>query len=160
VGTAREVEVTFLMADMSGFTALTETHGDMHAANVATRYVEIAEEVLDPGARLNLGIDTHRAAWYSRNQARNRMKRAVMVLVLCVLAAGLVACTVHTDRLFGEDSTAAASHGLGCGFPLTIMTLAATLSIPLLSGRLPSLAGPLRVLGRPASLFQPPERPA
>jgi hypothetical protein len=38
----------------------------MHAADVATRYVEIAEEVLDPGARLNLGIDTHRAPWYSR----------------------------------------------------------------------------------------------
>lgn len=49
---AREVEVAFLMADLSGFTALTETHGDMHAAIVAMRYVEIAQSALDPRARL------------------------------------------------------------------------------------------------------------
>ena len=52
VGAAREVEVAFLMADLSGFTALTETHGDMHAATVAMRYVEIAQSALDPRARL------------------------------------------------------------------------------------------------------------
>ena len=52
MGLAREVEVAFLMADLSGFTALTETHGDMHAATVAMRYVEIAQSALDPRARL------------------------------------------------------------------------------------------------------------
>ena len=52
MGAAREVEVAFLMADLSGFTALTEIHGDMHAAIVAMRYVEIAQSALDSRARL------------------------------------------------------------------------------------------------------------
>lgn len=52
MGAAQEVEVAFLMADLSGFTALTETHGDMHAAIVAMRYAEIAQSALDSRARL------------------------------------------------------------------------------------------------------------
>ena len=33
--TSRPVEVTFLIADLSGFTALTEAHGDAQAMGVA-----------------------------------------------------------------------------------------------------------------------------
>jgi adenylate cyclase len=49
---AVEADVTFAIADLSGFTALTETHGNLYAARVVRRYVEIVADVLDPGARL------------------------------------------------------------------------------------------------------------
>jgi len=49
---AREVDVTFLMADLSGFTALTEVHGDFHAVSVTTRFSDIARAALAPAARL------------------------------------------------------------------------------------------------------------
>jgi adenylate cyclase len=47
-----ECDVTFLIADLAGFTALTEIHGSRHAAWVVTRYVEIVRASLRPGARL------------------------------------------------------------------------------------------------------------
>src|SRR5262245_32616400 len=47
-----EVSVTFLIADLCGYTALTEVHGDTHAAEAVMRYAEIAEMSLAPGARL------------------------------------------------------------------------------------------------------------
>ncbi len=47
-----EVDVTFLIADLSGYTALTEAHGNLHAARVVARYVELAEAALEPGTRL------------------------------------------------------------------------------------------------------------
>jgi class 3 adenylate cyclase len=45
-------ETVFLIADLSGYTALTEIHGDMSAAKVVTRYVEIVHENLHPSAQL------------------------------------------------------------------------------------------------------------
>ncbi len=50
--TRREVEVAFLLADLSGYTALTEVHGDTHAAQALTRYEQMAHAALQPGARL------------------------------------------------------------------------------------------------------------
>ena len=47
-----ERDVTFLIADLAGFTALTEIHGRRHAAWVVTRYVAIVRAALDPAARL------------------------------------------------------------------------------------------------------------
>jgi adenylate cyclase len=49
---AEEVEVVFLIADLSGYTALTEVHGNIQAAGAVTRYAEIAHAALQPGARL------------------------------------------------------------------------------------------------------------
>jgi class 3 adenylate cyclase/YHS domain-containing protein len=49
---ALEVDVTFLIADLAGFTALTETHGNLHAAHVVTRFVELVRTALAPGTRL------------------------------------------------------------------------------------------------------------
>lgn len=46
------IDMVFLIADLSGYTALTEVHGAVHAADVVTRYVEIAGEILQPGASL------------------------------------------------------------------------------------------------------------
>jgi class 3 adenylate cyclase/YHS domain-containing protein len=50
--TATEVEAVFLIADLCGYTALTEVHGNIHAAGAVTRYTEIARAVLQPAARL------------------------------------------------------------------------------------------------------------
>jgi class 3 adenylate cyclase len=43
-----EREVAFLIADLSGYTALTEVHGGESAAGIVTRYFEIVQEVLQP----------------------------------------------------------------------------------------------------------------
>lgn len=51
-GMSKEIELALLIADLSGYTALTEAHGNMSAAEAVTRYVEIVHEVLHPSARL------------------------------------------------------------------------------------------------------------
>lgn len=43
-------ERTFLFADLCGFTALTETHGDLDAASLAERFTAMAAGALTPGA--------------------------------------------------------------------------------------------------------------
>lgn len=52
VTAAREVEVAFVIADLSGYSALTEAHGDSHAAGVVARYEAIAAGILPPGVRV------------------------------------------------------------------------------------------------------------
>lgn len=47
-----EVDVVFLIADLAGYTALTEAHGGTQAAKVIGRYVELAEGALRPGVNL------------------------------------------------------------------------------------------------------------
>jgi adenylate cyclase len=47
-----ERELTVLMADLAGYTALTEAHGSAEAAHVVTRYLELASQATAPGARL------------------------------------------------------------------------------------------------------------
>ncbi len=48
----KEDEYVFLIADLSGYTALTEAHGNLSAADVVTRYAEIIDVLLYPGVRL------------------------------------------------------------------------------------------------------------
>jgi len=43
---------TFAMVDLAGYTALTETHGDEHAADLAVRFADLATDCLDEGDRL------------------------------------------------------------------------------------------------------------
>ncbi len=89
-----------------------------------------------------------------------RMTRVVIVLVVCVMGVGLAACGMHGDGPFGDDSTGLAPHGLGCGVPLLTVALMTALSFLPLTGSLRFPAGPRRMLGRPVSFFQPPERPS
>ena len=49
---ATEIEVVFVMADLSGFTALTEAHGSLRAADLVGRYLELVRNALAPGVRL------------------------------------------------------------------------------------------------------------
>lgn len=63
-----ETERTLLIADLSGYTALTETHGAVHASEVVLRFDQMAEASLEPGVVivdrvgdqvLCAGADTH-----------------------------------------------------------------------------------------------------
>jgi class 3 adenylate cyclase/YHS domain-containing protein len=47
-----ERHVTFLIADLAGFTALTEIHGSRYAAWVISRYLALVRTALHPAARL------------------------------------------------------------------------------------------------------------
>jgi class 3 adenylate cyclase len=49
---SEEMEMVFLVADLSGYTALTEAHGGESAASIVTRYFEIVEEMVQPDASL------------------------------------------------------------------------------------------------------------
>ena len=49
---AEEIELAFVIADLSGYTALTEAHGNREAARAVTRYQEIARGVMQPATRL------------------------------------------------------------------------------------------------------------
>src|SRR5215510_9394013 len=45
-------EYTFVIADLAGYTALTEAHGGAEAAKTVARYTEMASSALSPGVRL------------------------------------------------------------------------------------------------------------
>jgi class 3 adenylate cyclase len=49
---SEEIEAVFLIADLSGYTALNEAHGNISAANVIARYIEIVDELLPPDNQL------------------------------------------------------------------------------------------------------------
>ena len=48
-----EKNMAILMADLSGYTALTETHGAVAAADIIERYVAIAEKCLVGDSRIH-----------------------------------------------------------------------------------------------------------
>ena len=52
MGDSKEIDIVLLVADLSGYTALTEAHGNISAAKVVNRYTEIAKESLYEGTRL------------------------------------------------------------------------------------------------------------
>ena len=41
-----ELKTSFLIADLAGYTSLTETHGNVSAVNLVTRYIEIVQKSL------------------------------------------------------------------------------------------------------------------
>ena len=46
-----EIDITFLISDLAGYTALTEAHGDLQAVEVIQRYAELADSILTRSAR-------------------------------------------------------------------------------------------------------------
>jgi len=46
------IQATILIADLSGFTALTESHGDQDAADIVSRFYDLAQAALSDDARL------------------------------------------------------------------------------------------------------------
>lgn len=49
---ARELDLTLMMADLCGYTALTENCGAMQASTAVLAFVRIARECLEPGVRI------------------------------------------------------------------------------------------------------------
>jgi adenylate cyclase len=49
---AREVDLGLLIADLCGYTALTEAHGALHASEVVLRFGRLVEANLEPGVRI------------------------------------------------------------------------------------------------------------
>ena len=49
---ARELDLALLIADLSGYTALTETHGALKASETILRFVHLAKACLDPGVSI------------------------------------------------------------------------------------------------------------
>ena len=49
---ALEIDAAFVFADLSDFTALTEAHGNVDAAQLAGRFAKIARSSLQPGTRM------------------------------------------------------------------------------------------------------------
>lgn len=51
-GEARELDLALMMADLCGFTALTETHGALQASETVLRFVRMVRACLEPGVRI------------------------------------------------------------------------------------------------------------
>ena len=49
---ARELDLALMMADLCGYTALTETHGALQASETVLRFVRLVESCLEPGVRI------------------------------------------------------------------------------------------------------------
>ena len=49
IGAPREVDLALFMADLCGYTALTETHGALAASNTVFRFVQLARSRLETG---------------------------------------------------------------------------------------------------------------
>jgi adenylate cyclase len=49
---ARELDLALMMADLCGYTALTETHGALQASETVLRFVRLVEASLEPGVRI------------------------------------------------------------------------------------------------------------
>lgn len=49
---SKEIYITLLIADLAGYTAMTEAHGNRSAAEIVTRYMEIVQDSLHRDTRL------------------------------------------------------------------------------------------------------------
>lgn len=49
---ARELDLALLISDLSGYTALTETHGALEASEIVLRFVALVESCLEPGVAI------------------------------------------------------------------------------------------------------------
>jgi len=47
-----EIDASFLITDLAGYTSLTEVHGDLSAADLVSRYIEIVKESLEEDTAL------------------------------------------------------------------------------------------------------------
>ena len=51
-GSARDVDLGLLIADLCGYTALTETHGGLRASGIVLQFERLAEASLEPGVAI------------------------------------------------------------------------------------------------------------
>ena len=87
---ADERELTILMADLAGYTALTEAHGNAEAAHVVACYLDLAADAMVPGARLLERVG---------DELVFVGERAMAVVDTALRLRALVACTPRFPRL-------------------------------------------------------------
>ena len=103
-----ETERTLLIADLSGYTALTEAHGAAHASDIVLRFNRLAEAALEPGVSiidrigdqiLCAGADPHAVLRVALRVCAAVEREADFLAVQAGIHTGLV---VERDgRLFG-----------------------------------------------------------
>lgn len=52
MNTGRTIEATFCFVDIAGFTALTDTHGELAAADLVDHFCELVRQCIEPGGEL------------------------------------------------------------------------------------------------------------
>jgi class 3 adenylate cyclase/YHS domain-containing protein len=100
---SNEIFQTFLFADLSGFTALTEAHGDNQAADCAARFYELAQQSLVGDARLVKKIGD--AVMITASQPIAAVSTALKLLTSIQLEPGFpaVRCGVHMGQVVERD---------------------------------------------------------
>lgn len=90
---------SFLFADLSGFTALTEAHGDGQAADCASRFYELAQQALVGDARLVKKIGD--AVMITATQPMDAVATALKLIASVQLEPGFpaVRCGVHMGQV-------------------------------------------------------------
>jgi adenylate cyclase len=118
-----ETERTLLIADLSGYTALTETHGAMHASDIVLRFGELAEASLEAGVTivdrvgdqvLCAGTDTHALLRSALRLCAAVEREPDFLAVQAGIHRGLV--VERNGRLFGAPlnlTARLASHARG-----------------------------------------------
>lgn len=103
-----ETERTLLIADLSGYTALTETHGAVHASEIVLRFDRMAEASLEPGVVivdcvgdqvLCAGADTHAVLRSALRLCAAVEREPEFLAVQAGIHRGLV--VERSGRLFG-----------------------------------------------------------
>ena len=61
LGEARELELALVIADLSGYTAFTETHGALYASEIVLRFQRLAAASLEPGVVIVNSVGDDRA---------------------------------------------------------------------------------------------------
>ncbi len=100
---SKEFEGVFLVADLSGYSALTEVHGSISAAKIVTRFVEIVHDALYPHTRLAqrvgdevlvVGTDAVSVLW-TAIKLRDRVEQEPYFLT--------VHAGIHAGNVFEQD---------------------------------------------------------
>ena len=103
-----QTERTLLIADLSGYTALTETHGAVHASEIVLHFNRMAEASVEPGVVivdrvgdqvLCAGADTHAVLRSALRLCAAIEREPEFLAVQAALHRGLV--VERSGRLFG-----------------------------------------------------------
>lgn len=133
-------EYTFVIADLAGYTALTEAHGGGEAARTIARYTELASNALTPGTRLTERVgdqvlivsDDPRSAVITAFRLRDRVDQEPLFLGVRIgIESG--AAVEQDGRYFGSALNIAArvaAHARGGQILCTAHVASAAADLP------------------------------
>jgi len=99
----KEADVVFLIADLAGYTALTEAMGDLEAADVIARYVKLADDALRPGSRVVERVGDELLIVGDDVANTLRTARALHAAAECEPRFPAVRAGVHAGRVLERD---------------------------------------------------------